>query len=71
MSNITTFDNWFNKLPTSEQNKLVTHIVSTRLDVIMEGYNVGPSGRELIKGLFVGPSGASSPPTCKSCGKPL
>lgn len=71
MSNISTFDNWFDKLPASEQKKLITHIMSTRLEAIMEGYNVGPSGRELIKGLFVGPSGASLGAKCQSCGKPL
>ncbi len=71
MSNIQIFDNWFDKLPQSEQEKLITHIIGSRLEMVMEGYNVGPAGQRLLKGLFVGPAGLAADVRCSSCGKPL
>ncbi|EOK5734483.1 hypothetical protein ACWOUW_004224 [Vibrio vulnificus] len=71
MSNKRTFDNWFNQLTKSEQDEIVTHILSTKLTIANEGMFAGPSGKVLTKGLFTGPSGSSNQQVCGGCGRPL
>ncbi|USH01085.1 hypothetical protein K6Q96_09035 [Grimontia kaedaensis] len=71
MSNKTTFDNWFKNLSESEKDEILSHILSTKLDVTNEGFFSGPSGNTLEKGLFTGPSGSSGHQVCGGCGRPL
>lgn len=69
MDNFQKFDAWFDTLSESEQGEIVAHIISSKLEVTLEGLFVGPSGQRIAKGLFAGPAGLLSNQTCPVCGK--
>lgn len=68
MSVVKTFDDWYEKLSSSDQNKILEHVLNNKCQVACEGFHAGPHG-VLQKGLFVAPSGISAQSKCPVCGK--
>ena len=68
MSTTGTFDDFYKKLPTEEKQKLLNHIIETKLPISLEGLYAGPTG-SLTKGLYAGPSGLAPQKVCEHCGK--
>ncbi|EPY4332247.1 TPA: hypothetical protein U3Z39_000632 [Klebsiella pneumoniae] len=68
MSVIKTFDDWYEKLPSEDKNKILEHIINKKCQITCEGFHAGPHGI-LQKGLFVAPSGNSAQNKCPVCGK--
>ncbi|MFM5178573.1 hypothetical protein ACEUAY_03000 [Aeromonas veronii] len=71
MSAVNDFDVWFSKLPKSEQEEVLAHIFKEKVIVATEGIYTGPSGKQLIKGMYVGPYGSTSVQKCSSCGRSI
>ena len=67
MSVTKTFDDWYEKLSSSEQSEVLGHVLNQKCQVGCEGFHTGPHG-VLTKGLFVASSGSSSQDKCLLCG---
>ncbi|WP_338804360.1 hypothetical protein WDV76_02190 [Xenorhabdus griffiniae] len=66
MSIIKTFDDWYEKLSLSDQNKILEHILNNKHQAGCEGFHAGPSG-VIQEGLFAAPSGVSVKDRCPVC----
>lgn len=69
MTAIEQFDKWYNQLSQLEKSELISHIISSKLQVCNEGFYTGPTGNMLTKGLYTGPAGQLVSNLCPRCGK--
>lgn len=67
MSTIKIFDDWYEKLTTTQQSELLRYILNVKCKVACEGFHAGPAGLQ-TRGLFVAPSGSTAK-FCPLCGK--
>lgn len=67
MSVTKTFDDWYERLTSAEKREVLTHVLSTKCNLVGEGFHAGPAG-SMRKGLFVAPSGSTAK-ICTVCGK--
>ena len=66
-----TFDNWYEKLTSTQQKEVLDHIFNKHIKSLNEGFFTGPVGK-LEKGLFTGPVATfSQRNVCPTCKRPI
>lgn len=68
MSVTKTFDDWYEKLSSTEQSEILGHVLNNKCELACEGFHSGPHG-VVTEGLFVASSGNTAQSKCALCGK--